>query len=559
MASTTRSCFRFVSPVFFAVFLVTYCPTGFALQATTPQNSSGTGYPVVMEGHVLVEIYEGLGTFSAEERARRGAQRFSALALSDRNVDSVTTEDEPYGTQIVLGDDVLMVVTDADASHTGVPRQLLAKQLASRLRELVAQIRLEHSRRYLWISIVKAVATLIPYGVAVWLVIVGIGGLLRKIASFVPAHLKGIKIQQAEILTRERLVRIISTVFRLVRVVLVFTLCYLLLASEFSYFPYTREHSKILLGYVTSPLGYVGNGFLAYLPKLAYIVVILTVMTYVMKFIRLVAREAEQGKIRVPGFYPEWVDPTYKILRFLLFAFTLVIIFPYLPGSQSPAFKGVGIFLGVLFSLGSTSAVSNVVAGTILTYTRGFHTGDWVKIGDNIGEVETQSLLATHLRTIRNEEITIPSSVVLSSHVINYSRLAKIKGLILHASVTIGYDVPWRTVHQLLIEAALKTKYILSHPAPFVLQNAFNDSYVEYEINAYTEHPLEMVYIYSDLRANIQDSFYAAGVEIMSPVYSAIRDGNKAAIPSQFLPKDYHPQGFRIAKDDSAAAAGGKG
>jgi|SRR6516225_3273246 len=278
-----------------------------------------------------------------------------------------------------------------------------------------------------------------------------------------------------------------------------------------------------------------------------------------MKFIRLVAREAEQGRIRIPGFYPEWVDPTYKILRFLLFAFTLVIIFPYLPGSQSPAFKGIGIFLGVLFSLGSTSAVSNAVAGTILTYTRGFRTGDWVKIGDNIGEVEAQSLLATHLRTIRNEEITIPSSVVLSSHVINYSRLANTRGLILHTSVTIGYDAPWRTIHQLLIDAALKTKYILSNPAPFVLQNALDDSYVEYEINAYTEHPLEMIYIYSDLRANIQDSFYAAGVEIMSPVYSALRDGNKKAIPSQFLPKDYHPQGFRIAKDDSAAAAGGKG
>jgi small-conductance mechanosensitive channel len=559
VASNTRSCFHFVYAIFFAALFLTSCPTGFALQATTPQNPSGAGYPVVMDGHLLVEIYEGLGTFSAQERARRGSERFSALALSDRSVDSVTTEDEPYGTEIVLGDDVLMVVTDADAAHTGLPRQLLAKQLASRLRELVAQIRVERSTRYLWISIVKAVGTLIAYAIAIWLVIVGIGGLLRKIASFAQAHLKGIKIQQAEILTRERVARIISTVLQLVRVVLVFTLCYLLLASEFSYFPYTRAHGKILLGYVTSPLGYVGHGLLAYLPNLAYIVIILTVVTYVMKFMRLVARAAEQGKIRIPGFYPEWVDPTYKILRFLLFAFTLVIIFPYLPGSQSPAFKGIGIFLGVLFSLGSTSAVSNVVAGTILTYTRGFRTGDWVEIGDNIGEVKTQSLLATHLRTIRNEEITIPSSVVLSSHVINYSRLANTKGLILHTSVTIGYDAPWRTIHQLLIDAALKTKYILSNPAPFVLQKALDDSYVEYEINAYTEHPLEMIYIYSDLRANIQDSFYAAGVEIMSPVYSALRDGNKKAIPSQFLPKDYHPQSFRIAKDDSAAAAGGKG
>jgi small-conductance mechanosensitive channel len=200
-----------------------------------------------------------------------------------------------------------------------------------------------------------------------------------------------------------------------------------------------------------------------------------------------------------------------------------------------------------------------VVAGTLLIYTRGFRMGDWVKIGDNMGEVLSQSLLATHLRTIKNEEITIPSSVVLSSYITNYSRMATGEGLILHTSVTIGYDAPWRTIHQLLIDAANKTKYIKSEPQPFVLQNALDDSYVEYMINAYTDRPLEMVNIYSELHANIQDCFYAAGVEIMSPVYSALRDGNRTAIPSEYLPADYRAKGFRIDKeDDSAAAAAGQ-
>jgi len=296
-------------------------------------------------------------------------------------------------------------------------------------------------------------------------------------------------------------------------------------------------------------------GFLNYLPNLFYIIVIGAVMYYVLKFLRVLAREIERGNIRIPGFYPEWVFPTYKIVRFLLIALTAVLIYPYLPGENSPAFKGIGLFIGVLFSLGSTSAVANVIAGIIIIYARGFRAGDWVKIGDNTGEITALTMLATHLQTIRNEEVIIPNSVVLSNYVTNYSMQARIKGLILHTSVTIGYEEPWRDVHELLIQAALKTKDILREPAPFVLQNALQDSYVQYEINAYTDQPKRMVYIYSDLHGNIQDCFFAAGIEIMSPIYSALRDGNRTQMPKQFLPADYSPRGFRIEKDDDAAAA----
>jgi small-conductance mechanosensitive channel len=302
----------------------------------------------------------------------------------------------------------------------------------------------------------------------------------------------------------------------------------------------------------------VGNALVNYLPNLFYIVVIIVLMVYVMKFVRLIAREVERGNIRIPGFYPEWVQPTYKIVRFLLIAFTAVIIYPYLPGENSPAFKGIGLFIGVLFSLGSTSAVANVIAGVIIIYARGFRVSDWVKIGDNTGEITALTMLATHLQTIRNEEIIIPNSVVLNSYVTNYSMLARTQGLILHTSVTIGYEAPWRQIHGLLIEAARKTKHILQDPAPFVLQNALQDSYVQYEINAYTDQPKQMVYIYSELHGNIQDCFFAAGVEIMSPIYSAIRDGNRTQIPDAFLPPDYRPQGFRIAKEDAVAGALGK-
>jgi len=166
-------------------------------------------------------------------------------------------------------------------------------------------------------------------------------------------------------------------------------------------------------------------------------------------------------------------------------------------------------------------------------------------------------MLATHMRTIRNEEITLPNSLVLGSYVTNYSLDAQEKGVVLHTSVTIGYNAPWRTIHKLLIDAALKTKYILPEPMPFVLQANLQDSYVQYEINAYTDRPLLMPYIYSDLHANIQDSFYEAGVEIMSPIFHALRDGNRTAIPDTYLPKDYKPRGFRINKVETQADGGG--
>jgi len=517
------------------------------------------GYPVTLEGHDILHIYEGVGTFSPQDRAQRAADKIRPLVqASDADIASITTVDEPYGTEIVVGDQVLLLVTDDDAHHLHVTRDLMATYYARQIRETINLVRYEHSNKFLIKAAAYALATLALYVLVIWLLLTGFRRLLRWLRASKLSLAEGIKIQQSTLLAGERIASVFASVVRLLRVVLVFVLTWVFLATEFNYFPWTREHGRQLLAYITTPVQFVVRGFVSYLPNLFYIFVIVAVMYYVMKFVRLLAREIEREKIRIPGFYAEWAQPTYRIVRFLLQAFTVVLVFPYLPGANSPAFKGVGLFLGVLFSLGSTSAVANIVAGTILTYTRGFRTGDWVKIGDNMGAIVAQNLLATHVRTIKNEEVTIPNSVVLSSHVVNYSMVAQSDGLILHTSVTIGYDAPWRKVHQLLIEAALKTKYILASPAPFVLQNALNDSYVQYEINAYTNQPVEMVYIYSDLHANIQDCFYAGGVEIMSPIYSAIRDGNKAAIPAEFLPRDYRPQGFRIAKGDSPAGGTGE-
>ena len=546
----------------FLLFVLAITGHAAFLEAQQPSplpQPAAQGYSVTVEGHEAFQIFEPLGPISAHDRAARASERLTKLLYTPgADLTAIAPFESEYGTEIKLGDNVLTIVTDDDAKRMHVNRAALSKYYAAQIRNTVMQAREERGGRFLIRAAAYALATLLVYLLVVWLVVVGSRRLIKRLQRPEDPLLKGIKIQQSEILAGQRLAAFLAGLVRLLRALIIFLLTLVFLGTEFRFFPWTRVHGKELLEYILAPLRYVGTGIVNYLPKLFYIAVIVAVMYYVLKFVGVLAREFEKGNIRIRGFYPEWIKPTYNIIRFLLIAFTAVLVYPYLPGENSPAFKGIGLFIGVLISLGSTSAVANVIAGIILTYTRGFRVGDWVKIGDNIGEVISQNMLATHLLTFQKEEVVIPNSVVLSSHVVNYSLLGQTEGVILHTSATIGYDVPWRTVHDLMIEAALKTSDILADPAPFVLQRALDDSYVQYEINAYTRNPHAMFVTYSNLHANIQDCFYAAGVEIMSPVYHSLRDGNKTAIPAEYLPKDHRPHGFRITRtdDDVTPAAG---
>lgn len=327
---------------------------------------------------------------------------------------------------------------------------------------------------------------------------------------------------------------------------LLLTVVYFYLAAVFSLFDFTADWTATLVDYTWSPIRSVFAAFVAFLPDLFLIIVIALLTRYAIKFAHFFFHQIKRERISFVGFYPEWAEPTYKIVRFLMIVFAAVVIFPYLPGSSSAAFRGISIFLGLLISLGSTSAVSNVVSGVILTYMRPFKIGDRVRIADTIGDVIEKSLLVTRVRTIKNVDITVPNAMVLGSHIVNYSTTAKETGLILHTTVTIGYDVSWRKVHELLVQAALATEGILADPKPFILQTALNNSYVSYELNATTDQPNKMATIYGKLHENIQDTFNKAGVEIMSPEFSALRDGNRVAIPNEHLPPGYETGSFRV-------------
>ncbi len=291
------------------------------------------------------------------------------------------------------------------------------------------------------------------------------------------------------------------------------------------------------------------QGFVDYLPSLLNLIVIVVVIYYLLKFVRFIFDEIEKGTITLANFHRDWAIPTYQLLRFVVIAIGLVFVFPYLPGSGSPAFQGVSVFIGLLFSLGSTSVVANIVSGVVLTYTRAFHVGDRVKIADTVGDIIEKGLLVTRVRTIKNVEITIPNGMVMGSHIINYSIVSQERGLILNTTITLGYDIPWRLVHETLAKAAKATNGILPEPHPFVLQTSLDDFYVSYELNAYTDQPNKMAFIYSELHQNIQDACNEAGIEILSPHYDALRDGNSSTIPSDYLPKDYQAPPFNIKTD----------
>jgi small-conductance mechanosensitive channel len=509
--------------------------------------SSGEGSPVMVNGQTLFLVRKRVFSFSPEDRARAIEGRIRKLASgTEAGIRQITTVDAETTTEIVSGETVIMTVTDADAAAAGKPRAELANEYAQAIQSAAQSLRQQTSIRTLAMGALWTGLATIGFLLVLRLMAFFFPKLYASIRSWQGTYVRSIRIQKLELLSAQRITRISISLLRSARLFAVLVLFYFYISLVFSFFPWTRGYASVLLDYVLYPLRTVGAGFAAYLPNVFFVIVILAVSYYSIKLVKFLFAELGKETISFPGFYSDWAPPTYKIARFLIMAFTAVVVFPYLPGSQSPAFQGVSIFLGLLFSLGSSSAIANVVAGVVLTYTRAFQVGDRVKVGDAVGDVTEKTLLVTRIRTIKNVDISIPNAMVLSTHIVNYSSSAEDAGLILHTSVTIGYDAPWSKVHELLIEAARAIEDILPDPSPFVLQTSLDDFYVTYELNAYTNRPNRMAQIYSSLHQKIQDRFNEAGVEIMSPHYNAVRDGNTVAIPEKYWPKDYSAPPFQI-------------
>lgn len=485
------------------------------------------GVPVIFFQDTIMVIYNRQGSFLPRERAAAIADRLEKLADDYFfQPDSLAVIASDATTDLVYNDEVIMGITENDALWMQTSAAELAQVYKTRISTAIKAYRHATS----WQTIAREIALSILIIAIVVLIIYatgkGLHWLRAKINAEKGKRIKGFGIKGYKIFNEDRAVTFFYNAARTIRWIILLIVFYITLLLLFGIFPWTRKLADSLLSSFLTPLRKIITGTWHYLPNLVTIAVICFVFRLVLRGIRFLKEEVEAGVLRLPGFYTDWAAPTYQIIRVLALAFMLIVIFPYLPGSNSPVFKGVSVFMGVLFTFGSAGALGNIVSGVVLTYMRSFKVGDRIKIGEVTGDVIEKSLLVTRVRTIKNEIISIPNATIMNSHTVNYSSDAPDKGLIVHATVTVGYDTHWSKVHTLLIQAARATPLIESTPPPFVLQASLDEFYVSYEINAYTKHPNKQAVIYSDLYQQILDLFQEAGIDIMSPHYYVMKQEN---------------------------------
>ncbi len=510
--------------------------------------NTAKGYPVVgVLQDTLFLVYSKIGASTPSERAVNISKKIEKLYDDDfLRTDSIQILKAENTYDIVYHDIIIMSISENDALWYGKSMESLADEYQQTIAQSIINAKKENGwlkllSRIGLVLLVIAIARLIIFFIAK-----GYSILLRYIDIKKEVWLTGITFKDYTFLTADQELHIVLMLVKVFKWFVYVVLLYITLPIIFSIFPFSRNWADALFKLIWSPFKGVIFAIWDYLPNLFTILVIYFVMRYVMKFVKYIFREIQYNKLVISGFHADWAMPTYSIVRFLLYAFMFVLIFPYLPGSDSNIFKGVSVFIGILFSLGSSSAIANMVAGLVITYMRPFQVGDRIRIGEATGDIIEKTLLVTRIKTIKNEIITIPNSSVLTGNTINYSIGAKDTGLIIHSTVTIGYDVPWKDMHQTLIDAALRTPMVMQEPKPFVLQTSLDDFFVSYQINAYVREASKQAVIYSNLHQNIQDVCNERGIEILSPHYRAARDGNNTTIPKDYLPEDYQSPGFNV-------------
>ena len=477
--------------------------------------------PVVVNGKVRFQVV-GVSAYPAERRAREIAQRIEALARDPKfDPKTIRTEDAGAYHQILPGETgkAILGVLEADAEFEGVLRTVLADTLRNSIVESINDYRHDHKPAVLIKNALYAFGSMLALIVLLYGVFWGFRRLDGFLERRVKLHTQKLEAQSQRVIRGEQLLGLLHSALRMVRALVALFLIYGFANFALSLFPQTRYAAHTMFAFVAAPLGGMVDAVIAFIPDLVFLVVLFLITRYALKLARGVFTAIDKQRIQIKGFEADWAWPTYRLVRIGIIIFALVIAYPFIPGSDSAAFKGISVLLGILFSLGSTSVISNVIAGYTMTYRRAFRIGDRVKIGDTVGDVTEMRVLVTHLRTPKNEEVVIPNSTILNGEVTNYSTMARDQGLILHTTVGIGYDVPWRQVEAMLLLAAEHTEGFLKEPKPFIRHKSLGDYAVNYELNAYCGDASQMNALYTEMHRNIQDVFNENGVQIMSPAY----------------------------------------
>lgn len=510
-----------------ACVLVFACMVGNAVaQANAPTATSQAVQPpthenaeVTLDGRTLFRV-RGVTSYTAEQRAKDLADRIQAIAADPSiRTDSLRVVETEESSNILAGDWKVMSVVDADAALEGVSRQVLVELYRKRIVDAMATYRSDRNPRLLLTHFLYALGATLAVVVLLFALRRAYRLLDERVTRRLAAHIETLEQKSVHLIRASQIRYALQGAFKALRVLLTIVILYLYLNYVLELFPWTRPASRGLFDLVVDPLRVMGAALIREIPDLVFLIILIVVTRYVLKLAKLFFDGIEQGGIKVSSLDSELAQPTYRIFRLLIVVFALVVAYPYIPGSESDAFKGISLFLGLVFSLGSTSVIGNLVAGYSMIYRRAFRIGDRIQVGEVTGDVLERKLLVTRLRSIKNEEIVIPNSEILNSNIINFSTLARDQGLILHTTVGIGYATPWRQVEAMLRMAAERTPGLLATPEPFVLQKALGDFSVTYEINVYCNQPQAMGPIYTALHRNILDVFNEYGVQIMTPAY----------------------------------------
>lgn len=501
--------------------------------------ASAPGF-ITLEGRRVLEVRRAPGAQKLEGYVGRGSDRLRQLA-EDRTFEAsaiVVREEAPYslvGIQKADGRFIPeLAVDDRAGACFGLTRQALALRYRDNMRRAIRTYRKSHTFSA-WLQGTTLAALVLAFYI-LWL----------RLQGRLNQHLQ-LRISDRSWFILNKLGRLglsgfveadqVRQILQIVRQVihwsLVLAISYLLIPLLLGFFPPTQGIAEGLRKQLRDLVLNFLLGVVQAIPNLLSILVILVITVLVIRASQAWFKAVHHGRIRIPGFYQEWALPTARLVGILLTLAGLAAAFPYIPGSDSKVFQGTGLFLGALAALGSSAVASNIISGLMLIYTRAFREGDRVEINGVVGVVQDRALLVTRLQTPRNELVSIPNASVIGASVVNYSfsRREIQQPVALATTITIGYDVPWRQVHELMLGAARGVAGITDEIEPFVLQTSLNDYHISYELNAYVRDPATYRQTLSEVLAALQDQFAAADVEILSPGYHAIRNGNRSTVP----------------------------
>ncbi len=492
---------------------------------------------ITLDGRKVLEVRVAAGAQTPQTVAERGSRLLEELARNQR-VDPdqlVVKEDPPYSMVGLLGADgrfqPQLAVDERAARAFGLSREVLAERYRDQIRGALRQYRSTHSLEAWLTGLGLALAVLLLY--LLWWRLQG--ALNHRLQRWLDWRFggAGLRLGGNQVLDGEQLRGGLQVLRRLAHWTLLLLASYLLLPLLLSFFPPTQAIAEGLRAHILRVLGQlIDNGANA-IPNLLAMALILFLTRLAMQGCKAWFAAIERGRLAFPGFYPEWARPTGRLVSAAILLAGLVTAYPYIPGSGSRAFQGAGLFVGLLAALGSSAVATNVISGLMLIYTRAFQEGDRIEINGVLGVVQDRDLLVTRIVTPRHEVVSLPNATVIASPILNYSfsRREGAQPVAVATTITIGYDVPWRQVHGLLLGAAGSVQGIASKPAPYVLQTSLNDFHISYELNASVADVLCYREILSELLGAIQDQFAAADVEILSPAYHAMRNGNSRTVP----------------------------